>query len=92
MNYKLFSILIFLLCCFTMRAQYIDSTNYQLSLNFKPTTNYLIYAKAPSMHQVFNEKRLPMFCRFEHKLDKKSALLLRFRLGSLDYVNTLESK
>lgn len=32
------------------------------------------------------------FCKMELGLDKKSGLPIRFRLGSLDYVNYLEGK
>lgn len=36
--------------------------------------------------------REPFFCRIEASLDKKVKMPLRFRLGSLDYVNSLERK
>ena len=34
----------------------------------------------------------PFFCRVDSSLDKKVKMPLRFRLGSLDYVNSLERK
>lgn len=35
---------------------------------------------------------LPFFCRIEHELEKETKMAFRFRLGNLDYVNTLENK
>lgn len=36
--------------------------------------------------------RTPFFCRIESALEKKSRIPVRFRLGSVDYVNRLEGK
>jgi hypothetical protein len=41
---------------------------------------------------VFDVKRLPIFCKIEHKLAKSSNVNVMMRLGSLDYVNKLEGK
>jgi hypothetical protein len=41
---------------------------------------------------IFDVDKLPLFCKFEHKLYLKSKLNIRVRLGSLDYVNKLEGK
>ena len=41
---------------------------------------------------IFDVDRLPLFCKFEHKISQKSKLNVRMRLGSLDYVNKLEGK
>lgn len=41
-----------------------------------------------SIHQ----QSLGMFCKAEDKISAKAPILLRFRLGGLDYVNNLEGK
>ena len=41
---------------------------------------------------IFDANQLPLFCKIEHKLSKKSNVNLRMRLGNLDYVNKLEGK
>ncbi|HUR31440.1 MAG TPA: hypothetical protein VMZ69_08395, partial [Saprospiraceae bacterium] len=33
-----------------------------------------------------------MFCKWEHKMESKSKLAPRFRLGSLNYTNWMEGK
>lgn len=35
---------------------------------------------------------LPFFCRIEHNLSKKNNVPVKFRLGSVDYVDWLEGK
>ena len=37
-------------------------------------------------------QNLAIFCKLEYKLEKKSGVPVRMRLGSLDYVNQLEGK
>jgi hypothetical protein len=54
-----------------------------------PCSTARLPAMNPSGAFHFNQ---PFFCRLEASLDKKMKMPLRFRLGSLDYVNSLERK
>lgn len=40
----------------------------------------------------FDPNNLPMFCKMEHKFWSKTKMNIRFRLGSVDYVNKMEGK
>lgn len=50
-----------------------------------PTTTY----QAPVLYQV---QDLAFFCRLEVKMEKASKIPVRFRLGSVDYVDYMEGK
>jgi hypothetical protein len=59
-----------------------------------------IFSFSPSNHQPkfnleeyrFQAQHLPFFCRIEHKIEQKSTIPFRFRIGDLNYVNALENK
>jgi hypothetical protein len=40
----------------------------------------------------FSENELPFFCKMEHKWAKKMPVAVKFRLGSVEYVDWLEGK
>ena len=40
----------------------------------------------------WNAEDLPVFCRIEHEIAKGSRIPLKFRLGSVEYVDWLEGK
>lgn len=44
------------------------------------------------MPLVYDYNKLPLFCRFEESVARNSKLNMRFRLGSVDYVDQLEQK
>lgn len=41
---------------------------------------------------VWDKRQMPLFCRLEWEWDKSVRTPLRFRLGSVDYVDWLEGK
>jgi hypothetical protein len=50
------------------------------------------FLKKQKMPAAFCAAELPFFCKIEFKMDKKSAIPIRVRLGSLAYVDWLEGK
>jgi hypothetical protein len=82
---KLLRIIGIILFCVSMAAK----SHAQLtpdSIRFKP-----VISLQPLKSSYYCNK-LGFFCRQEVKLDKLTAMPIRFRLGSLNYVNYLEQK
>jgi hypothetical protein len=46
----------------------------------------------PSVSVMFSANSLPFFCKIEHTMAKGQKLPLKFRLGSVDYVDEMEGK
>lgn len=42
--------------------------------------------------KTYSYDKLALFCKFEERVAQQSSINMRFRLGSLDYVNYLERK
>jgi len=79
---------IFFLCVLQLSAQKIESNHSSVQL---PSITEL--ATLPSIqYQKEYYKNLAIFCKLEYKLEKKSGVPVRMRIGSLDYVNQLEGK
>lgn len=56
----------------------------------RPSMNYLL--KTTPLSPAYYASRLGFICKKELQLDKISPVALRFRLGSLDYVNWMDGK
>jgi len=68
-----------------------------LQLFMPAPTFYSQDSKAiPALNPVFlpkwSSEELPFFCKIEHNWGKKARLPLKFRLGSVEYVDWLEGK
>lgn len=97
--FKKFTLLFFLIwlsrtTC--LQAQRINNYNKPDSceagnfLIFKPRINY--YKSYNDFKYSFDVSKLPFFCKIEHKIEAKSKIPFRFRIGDLNYVNMLENK
>ena len=53
---------------------------------------YSMNLPTQSVLKQFDVKKLPIFCKIEHRLAKSSKVNVMMRLGSLDYVDRLEGK
>ncbi len=73
-----------------------DSLYFQnIHFTLKPRiTNFVFpYGESSWKRPIgFDQDQLPFFCKNEYKISKTSNINVRFRLGSLEYVNKLENK
>ena len=81
---------------FPISDNQVNQINQWLSVNSKINFPVIINQLEKS-HSIFPQpifiNHLPgMFCKWEHKMDSKSKLAPRFRLGSLNYTNWMEGK
>lgn len=93
--YKIVILLILMGISYPTKAQrsnLTDSLNYdsllrwEKSISLAPNKLSLMYTKGKYVDN------LPIFCKIEHKLQLKSRIPVRIRLGDVSYVNKLESK
>ena len=73
-------------------------SKYQFSIDAKEKASHLQHIEEyPDLYsnewtKQWKASDLPIFCKAEHRIQQKSGIAFRFRLGSLDYVNALEGK
>jgi len=72
------------------KEAYIPIT-FEVSNNSHLYTNNKIQLTRTSI-MVNQQSKLPLFCDIEHRMEVKSNIPVRFRIGNLDYVNKLEGK
>jgi hypothetical protein len=87
----------FLICiCSTLltgQSSFVTKKKYELtkpSYTFTIDSSLVKYQRSVPM--IYDFEKLAVFCKFEEKVARNSNLNMRFRLGSLDYVNYLEQK
>lgn len=94
---QLLTILLMLFCSIQLKAQY----SKQVELQLKQTETYPwvlsfhkleIEKKTYSLNMINPGTQMGFICKWENKNDGKTSFPKRFRLGTLDYVNKLESK
>ena len=76
---------------FKQNSHFINPNPFSLKGQIKFSPNYLnVFPLRLAPNQYFSNWSL--FCEAEYRFEKNTGLPLRFRLGSLDYVNGLEGK
>ncbi len=91
-----------------MNAQTLQTSSINAFAGFKPEWQYHVMARDPFRYAltsvsmplisepsggIYSVNHLPgLFCRLEYKLEMRSKLAPRIRLGSLRYANWMEGK
>jgi hypothetical protein len=90
--YRLVPVVLFLGLNWSAICQIPKDTSYvSLAHSFRSTMQYH-KSNSSLIFKTFESSKLPLFCKLEHKSDLVSPMQVRFRLGSLDYVNMKISK
>jgi hypothetical protein len=67
-----------------------DTTHMREWLSFRPQMSAI--SNTGFANVKFKADNLPFFCKLEHKIEVRSRIPFRFRIGDLNYVNMLENK
>ena len=95
MRYNIISFFIpvFLLFCTVFSfAQYSIPRKDTASTYFRIFEPFIMTEPSTTFRILPHFEKKPFFCALEDRIEKRSAVPFRFRLGSLDYVNILENK
>ncbi len=93
---RLIVVTIFLMCSQFIHAQWLKNLLFEENVNNRQDTFYFD-AKTDriqfkSVYTFKGYTSLPLFCKVEDKIEKKSQIPFKMRLGSLNYVDFLENK
>ena len=73
-------------------AKHLDQILLLPAVNSTPAQVVFIPVQSSCFLPPWHASDLPVFCRIEHQLGKSSPVAVKFRLGSVDYVDWLEGK
>ena len=74
---------------YQINFKFMDS-QFEIRALYDTKSMSLVFKKKNTIPPNFMYSRLGFFCKAEHKIQKKTLIPIKIRLGTLDYVNLLE--
>jgi hypothetical protein len=90
MSFNVFVLFLFFGAC--SYAQYSIPLKYPECADIRVFEPFTLSSGVKNIRMVPVQDKKPFFCALEDRIEKRSAIPFRFRLGSLDYVNIMENK